>query len=165
MAFLTSTQLHRRTSIEELKEENADVVNFFLDTANEILADIEYDTGRSGYTNALSLAAQKLTEHLWINNQRDMVEAANRPFRSERLGSYSYTKDFGAEKPKSMLDVLPPFVGFIVRRYMKNAAPKSIYTGIFREEERELTTGMRDYHDLLDAELALIEESDKTFTV
>ena len=147
---LTRQQLQARTKVIDLKEENdEDTIQYWISVAEALLEPLDLDTSVAGYTVNMLFVVQKLTEHLWINNDEQVVVAANTPFASQRLGSFSYRLQPAPDKI-SIFSSMPPIIQAIIKRYTKNPKQLAFTTPVFPQVDAD-SVGLVEYHDFLDA--------------
>lgn len=162
--YLARQELQRRTNILEVKDDDTDNLQFWLDLANGILSSIEFDETLDGFNVAMSFSVQRFVEVLVLNNLEEAIKTANRPFRSEKLGSYSYVKEPSVNIDNTdVFASLPPIVQAILNRYRKISGMALIRTTVFEEEIHNTATGVRQWHDLNDFELNLIRNQELQF--
>ncbi len=167
-SYLTVQNMSKRTKVQGLRdvEGQNEVVGFWIDLAEDLLNTYNIDSSSAGFTNISAWITQKITEFLFIQNDEQIVVAANTPFISERLGSYSYRKfPRNEDQKKELFSDLPIMVQVAILRITKDKIPLAIYSRVFREENSDVVTGVRDYQDLLDVELSRIDDSDGEFEI
>lgn len=147
---LTRAQLQARTKVVGLREEDdEDTVQYWISVAEALLEPLDLDSSVLGYTVNMLFVVQKLTEHLWINNDEQIVIAANTPFRSQRLGSFAYQLQKNPDNP-TVFSSMPPVVQALIKRYTKNPKQLAFTTSVFPQVDAD-ADGLVEYHDFLDA--------------
>ncbi len=167
-SYLTVQNMSKRTKVQGLidVEGQNEVVGFWIDLAEDLLNTFNIDSSSVGFTNIAAWITQKITEYLFIQNDEQIVVAVNTPFISERLGSYSYRKFPRSEdQKKELFSELPMMVQVAILRITKDKVPLAIFSRVFREESSDVITGVREYNDLLDEEIARIDDSDGVFEI
>lgn len=167
-SYLSVQNMSKRTEVQGLKDTDGahEVIGFWIDLAEDLLNTYNIDSSSAGFTNIVAWITQKVSEFLFLQNNEQIVVAANTPFISERLGSYSYRKFPRDENQKKELFAdLPIMVQVAILRITKDKVPLSISTSVFREERSDVVTGVREYNDLLDAEIAKIADSNGVFEI
>lgn len=163
-SYLTRQQMQARTKVEGLRDVAGETTEFWIDLSEDLLNTFNIDSSSTGFTNIAAWVVQKIAEHLFVQNEEQIVIAINTPFRSERLGSYSYNKGPRTlDQKKELFIDLPTMVQVAILRITKHITPLSVYTKVFREENHLTETGVRNYQDLLDIEIARISNSDGEF--
>ena len=130
--LLSLADLKIRTNVSQLLAEEDSLIQYWLDLGDSIIKTFELDSSVDGYGVNVSFAIQKTVEYLYIDNLEENTLAANSPFKSERIGSYSYTR-FSGEKKFSLKDNLPPIVYSILSTYLKTNKPISYTTTVFND--------------------------------
>ena len=133
-SYLTSAEFD---SLSEITISDNTVKIVLVDTANGILDSYSLDIARQGFESAMKLVAVGIIEYLYTNKSRAAVMAANSPFKSERLGSYSYqraTPITSTTEQKSVINSLPANIRFILSRYIKSRAG-IVTSEVFKENE------------------------------
>lgn len=154
MTFMDSQDLDKLTGVDELKEIDKDSKAFYVDLSNNLLLTLSLDSSRPGFALSLKYCALRLAESLFLSAQEDSVRVANKPYKSEKIGSFSYTR-FDKSKSggsSSLFDELPSIVQPIIKRYLKNVVVGSVSTRVFTEEEPNTINGDRQWFDLLDVQ-------------
>ncbi len=165
-SYLRRDELQTRTKVEGLRDVQSETTEFWIDLSEDLLNTFNIDYSSAGFTNIAAWVTQKIAEHLFIQNEEQIVIAVNTPFRRERLGSYSYDKGPRTlDQKKELFIDLPPMVQVAILRITKDRSPLSVFTRVFREENSVSETGVRDYQDLLDVEIARINDSDGEFKI
>ncbi len=165
-SYLSRQQLQTRTKVEGLRDVAGETTDFWIDLSEDLLNTFNIDSSSAGFTNIAAWITQKITEHLFVQNEEQIVIAINTPFRSERLGSYSYNKGPRTiDQKKELFIDLPVMVQVAVLRITKDRSPLSVFTRVFREENHVSETGVREYQDLLDIEISRINDSDGEFVI
>ncbi len=167
-AYLSAQNMSKRTKVEGLRnvEGQRETINYWIDLAESLLNTANIDSSTTGFANIAAYITQNITEFLFLQNEEQIVVANNTPFISERLGSYSYRKFPRDENQKRALFAdLPMMVQIAIQRITKYNIPLSIVSNVFREEGSDVVTGIREYNDLLDIEIARIADSDGVFEI
>jgi hypothetical protein len=136
LGVLTVQQLDIRSRVNfETGNDDADqeAKTMWIDLAEDMMNMFELDTALVGYTNIMAWVAQKLVEHLFLSNAEDNVRIANNNFKTERLGSYSYTKGPMAASDRSIFETLPDIIKPVFARFIKNRHPIGITTSVFHQ--------------------------------
>ena len=127
-------------------------LGLYVSSTNGLLSIYNYDETIEGFVDAMKVVAVAIIESMYYVSQRQTVMAANRPFKSERIGSYSYQRyDIAGEEdvfqrlPGSVLSL---WMGFLVK-------PEQIAytTHVFKELPPD-GSGNRDWHSYSDAEFS-----------
>lgn len=166
--YLSVQDLSVRTKVTGLKDAEGarEQLAYWIDLAEALLNTFNLDSSLTGFASIAAFATQKVAEHLFVSNEEQIVIVANSPFRSERLGSYSYNKGPKImDQKKEMFADFPVLVQVAISRITKEIIPLSIYSSVFREEKSGTVTGVREYQDMLDVEIARIDDSKGTFEV
>lgn len=148
MAFLTLAQLEARTKLTSLIEESTALKEFWLDVVNGFLGSFNLDENAEGFSAGLQYVAQQLVESLSINNSQQNVLAANSPFQSEKIGSYSYALKrplgMNEEDINSYLYAsLTPMARAILNRYMGASDSVITHSTTVFEEQQDNIIGFR----------------------
>ena len=104
-----------------------------------------------GFEINMIIAIQKMTENLWHGFQEASIVQANSPFRSEKIGSYSYTRfdPRGISSGEEAEEELPVLVRVLIDAYL--AEPDLVFstTRVFQEIDSD-RDNVREYYDVLD---------------
>ena len=145
---LTRKQLQARTNLVGLRQAtDEDTVDYWISVAEALIDAIDLDSSIAGYSINMLFIVQKVVEHLWINNDEQVTIAANVPFRSQKLGSFSYQLSPVQERP-DIFDNMPPIVKAIIRRYTKVPTQMTVTTPVFPQVDPDIN-GVVEYHDFL----------------
>ena len=71
-------------------------LDIWVDMANGLLSRFVYDESAPGFRSAMKVAAVAVVEQFYVQAQAEIVVAANRPFQSEKMGSFSYSRGSAA---------------------------------------------------------------------
>lgn len=152
--ILSTSDLKNRTRLNGLKSEVDETIEYWINLASSLIGIYDLDTGKEGFNTNFQFAIQKYAEKLWLDNQETSMLIANSPFRSEKTGSYSWTRFDPrgiASADESDADDFPSIVRMIIKSYLAaNDIVSS--TKVFREIKFNSSED-KEYHDFLDAEL------------
>ena len=149
LGVLTEAQLNSRSDLAVITAMDTATRNYWIDLAEQMLDLLDLNKSRSGFDTIFEYAVQILVEHLVVRNQESIVYAVNTPFRSERMGSYSYTMAPGIVDSKSLFPELPALLRMIVKKFLNNADPIAYSTAVFYEALAD-SEGISKYHDWVD---------------
>ena len=123
----------------------------WIEAANGLLSTYALDDTKEGFAASMRLVASGIVEFFYSKSRSDTIVAANSPFKSQRIGSYSYTRmtasDYGTI---DVVESLPGYLLYILNRYLKHGAI-GVSTGVFKELPPE--DGVREYYDGIDTDL------------
>jgi hypothetical protein len=126
------------------------LVQSYLDRANSYmnrLGTFCSDQG-SSYTGDMTVGIYLLAELFWSKSSESVVNAITGPYKSERIGTYSYDK--GSAAQKQIFNPMDDFeIASIVNTYLCVDEVNMIRTVVFRELPFG-EGGRRDYKDIHD---------------
>lgn len=150
--LLPVVELKLRSRVVSLVAETDDVIQYWIALAESLLESFNLDSTLPGYETNIRFAVRKYTEYLYLEDDESTIVNANSPFKSERIGSYSYTRADPAqtqETDEGFFAGLPAIVAAIIKRYLSGSSPVSFTTSVFRQTKPN-EEGVREYHDYLD---------------
>jgi hypothetical protein len=114
----------------------------------------------SGYSEDMKTAIYLLAEILYYRSLPIQVSRQITGFKSEKIGTYSYTADNGGSSlrfnPLDLSDELRSIIDY----YMCTDEPiLRTTTIVFREMPPSLVTGNRDYKDISDFDFDFVEDA------
>ena len=138
---LSVADFRARSKITQFLAETNEVIQYWITLSESLLETFELDESRSGFAINMAFAVQKLAEALYLENEEEYLTGMHSPFKSEKYGSYSYTR---FDRPKGMTmmmgmagnfailkDYIPPIVAGIINIYSALDRPISITNEIF----------------------------------
>lgn len=161
MSFITEAEFLELTTFTEIV--SGVRLTVWLDTANGLLSTFTFDESREGFESALKIVATAIVESFYSSFRRENVIAANSPFKSEKFGSYSYTRLTARDsqeqttQEETFFKSLPVSILYIIQVYLKTPDPRIITTDVFKELSPN-DQGIRDWHLEPDILLDKVEE-------
>ena len=152
LELLSVSDFISRSRLSSLTGEDSDTIEYWIDLAESLLGRLDLDQAISGFDVNMTFAVQKYTEYLYITNDEANVMASNSVFKSERIGSFSYTRfdnDVNiAVGDRNIFDSMPSIVAAIVRLYIRAVEPVSTTSPVFLETIVD-PKGRREYQDYI----------------
>lgn len=158
--YLTSDEFDE---ISNLTVEDGLKKTIWLATANGIIGRFSLDEGAPFFCEAMKLAATCIIESLSAQSGADVIMASNRPFQSERMASYAYSRgsvqqvNIRQQELSGILAALPEKARFLIELYQKGIG-RSIQTQVFYEFPPN-EDGLRKWNELLDQILEEFENA------
>ena len=146
LGLLSVANFKLRSKLSELKSEEDDSIQYWIDLADSLIESFDLDSSLPGFDINIAFAIQKTAESIYVQNLESNILVINSPYQSERVGSYSYTK---ARPRDDEGDIFLPSIALaIVLRYLSSSDTSSYTTSVFVETEPD-KEGRREYHDYL----------------
>lgn len=133
------------------------VYDVWVDMVNGVLGRFVFEEDAPGFWSAIKIAAVAMIEQLYGESREDVVITANRPFLSEKFGSYSYTSQGDTiatvtrQQREGIFTTLPPKAAFIIRLFLKQSVGLRT-TEVFKQLPPN-EAGISEWHIYLDSQL------------
>ena len=123
---------------------------FWIDAANAVMCTFNFEEGQKGFRSVAKIIAVGIIDYFFSVSRKNAVLAANSPFKSERLGSYAYTRFSPSDNnmQEGIIQSLPGHVLYLLLLFLKKGKPRSIVTRVFDELPPD-SQGERSYAEIL----------------
>ena len=131
-------------------------IAIWIDVANGIIASFTFDEGKEGVASVKKVIAVAIIDYLYNKNTKRSITAAHNPYKSQRLGSYSYTISEGStttQQTQKLFDSLPPHIIYLLSIFLKESDDRITSTTVFKE--LPAIVGERSYADIIVTEYPL----------